>query len=62
VEDIDPDLIRQWEEIDNNRAIAYDSEHRAVFLCQADRERVERVLRTFDGQIVPYPARKKDAA
>jgi len=62
VEDIDPDLIRQQQEIDNNRAIAYDSEHRAVFLCRVDRERVEQVLRVFDGEVVSYPTRKKDAA
>jgi hypothetical protein len=60
-EDIDPDLVRQQQEIDNNRAIAYDSEHRAVFLCRADRERVEEVLRVFDGELVDPPRRKSAA-
>lgn len=61
-EEIDPDLIRQHEEMEANRDIALDPEHGAVFLCPEGREKVEQVLRTFSGQIISYPARKKDAA
>lgn len=61
-EDIDPDLVRQWEEMEANRDIALDPERIAVFSFPGDREKVEQVLRAFDGQVVSYPARKKDAA